>query len=419
MEKREKSVSNDMSDRIEIQVRDSGFDTDPYPTLKILREQEPVHWSESLGGWMVTRYEDVVRTFKDIESFSNSGRLAQASVHLSPDAREGLGEFHSHYNGIGLLHSDPPEHSRLRRLVLEAFNPSSIRAMHDRVQQIVDEILDRASDVGGMEVINDLAWGLPSTVLADILGAPEESRQVFRKWADDLLAFQGSNKPSEEVLLTTQAALVDSRAYFSALIEERRRRPGNDLLSSLVQAQSEGDRLSEEELLNTCVTLLAAGQETTTALIGNALLLLLQRPDDLAAVRANRALIPLAIEEIVRFESPISRQPRLVRQEVELGGKRLAKGDVVFQMLNSANRDSSVFEEPDNLVIGRRPNRHIGFGLGAHYCVGAPLSRLEGAVVIDSLLNRFSEINIASETIVWNTSKLNSRILDGLEISLH
>jgi cytochrome P450 len=402
---------------LEEMISDPLFDSDPYPTLLLLRENNPVHWSETLGGWIVTGYNDVMTIFKDCESFGNAGRLGQASNHLAQSERDQLQAFQSHYRSIGLLHSDAPEHTRLRSLVIKAFNPSAIRAMQERIQEIVDVILYKAESQGGMEVISDLAWGLPSTVLTDLMGAPPESRALFRKWADDLLAFQGSNKPSVEILLKSQQALVESKKYLLEMISERRKNPGEDLLSSLVIAESEGDRLSEEELLNTCVTLLAAGQETTTALIGNLLMLLLTQPMLLDEVRADRSLIPTTIEEVVRYESPIPRQPRVVRKETLLRGKKLKPGEIVFQMLNGANRDPEVFSDPSVFDIHRQPNRHIGFGLGAHYCVGAPLSRIEATIVLESLLNRFDSIQLVSQKIKWNVKKRNSRVLEELEIS--
>jgi cytochrome P450 len=241
---------------------------------------------------------------------------------------------------------------------------------------------------------------------------------MFKNWADDLLAFQGSNRPPEDVLLKTQEALVSSKKYLTDLISERRKNPGEDLLSLLVLAESEGDKLTHEELLNTCITLLAAGQETTTALIGNMLLILLQEPELLVQIREDPSLIPSAIEEIVRFESPIPRQPRLIRRDIVIDGIELKAGQIAFQMLNSANRDSDLFNNPDSVDFRRQANKHLGFGLGAHYCVGAPLSRIEATIVLESLIERFSDIRLLSTETKWNITKRNSRVLESLEISL-
>lgn len=392
------------------------FDADPLEILGQLREEDPVHWNDAIGGWLVTRYADVVTTFKDIPVFSNEGRLSKASAYLPPARRAQFKAFEDHYSIKGLLFSDPPDHTRLRSLVLTAFNPKVIEAMRPRIQAIVEGILDNAAGEGGMEVIDDLAWALPSTVLAELLGAPIEARPLFRRWADDILAFQGVNRPSEEILLTAQAALLEAKAYLRTMIEQRRREPGQDLLSHLVTAEKEGEALSEDELLSTCITLIGAGQETTTALIGNGLYLTLSRPDVHSRLRDDPALIRGAVEEFIRYESPIPRQPRLVKTEGELGGKHLKVGDIAFQMLNSANRDPAQFSDPDVFDIERKPNRHIGFGLGAHFCVGAPLSRLEGQIVFGSMLERFPNMRLIDDRPQWNTTKRNSRVLKSLRL---
>lgn len=411
-------MSNNSAQEIEQLIQEESFDSNPYAVLKQMREKAPIFWSNSMGGWLITKYEDVVRTFKDTDDFGNAGRLGKAAEYLPESTRSKLTEFTKHYETIGLLHSDPPEHDRLRGLVMKAFNPAAIRAMHARIQEIVDQILDVASSNSGMEVIRDLAWGLPSTVLADLLDAPPESRELFKNWADTLLAFQGSNKPDEHTLFKTQEALVESKKYLTDLIQQRKKNPGVDLLSSLVLAELEGEKLNHDELLNTCITLLAAGQETTTALIGNMILILGQDPALLSKIRNDRSLIPQTIEEIVRFESPIPRQPRLIRKDITVSGVEMKKGDIAFQMLNSANRDPDIFENPDSININRKPNKHLGFGVGAHYCVGAPLSRLEATIVLNSMLDRFSKIELINEKVEWDTRKRNSRVLKELSVNL-
>ncbi|HEY3925488.1 MAG TPA: cytochrome P450 [Acidothermaceae bacterium] len=394
------------------------FDAEPLNVLRQLREQDPVHWSEAIGGWLVTAYNDVLTTFRKVDPFSNEGRLAKAAAYLPPDRRAQLVPFEDHYNVKGILHSDPPDHTRLRALVLTAFNPTVVAAMRPRIQSIVDALFDEAEINGGMEVIVDLAWALPATVLAELLGAPPEVRPHFRRWADDILAFQGVNRPTEVTLLATQRTLIEAKAYFLQMIEQRRREPTEDLLSHLVNAEVEGGRLSEAELLSTCITLLGAGQETTTALVGNGIYLMLTHPEAYAMLREDHSLVKTAVEEFIRFESPIPRQPRLVKSDTELGGKLLKAGDIAFQMLNIANRDPEVFAHPDVFDIERQPNRHIGFGLGPHFCVGAPLSRLEGDIVFTTILERFPKVRLVDATPHWNLSKRNSRVLQTLAITL-
>lgn len=244
---------------LDAQLGTPQFDADPLDVLRRLREEDPVHWSDAIGGWLVTRYDDVVTTFKDIAHFSNEGRPAKATAYLSPELRSQFKPLEDHYHIKGILHADPPDHTRLRALILTAFNPKVVAAMRPRIQAIVDDLFDRAAERGGMEVIGDLAWALPSTVLADLLAAPIESRPLFKRWANEIMAFQGVNKPSVDVLVTAQSALLDAKDYLRGMIEERRRDPREDLLSHLVTAEADGSTLSEPELLSTCITLLGGG----------------------------------------------------------------------------------------------------------------------------------------------------------------
>lgn len=403
-------------DQLDAQIGTPAFDREPLGVLRRLQEDDPVHWSETIGGWLVTRYDDVLTTFKRVEDFGNAGRLGRAASYLPEDRRRRLAAFEDHYRQKGLLHSDPPDHARLRTLVQTAFSPRVIESMRPRIQGIVDDIFDRAAAAGGLEVIGDLAWELPSTVLADLMGAPPEARPLFRRWTDEILAFQGVNRPPESTLLVAQQALVDAKAYLSEMVEIRRREPGEDLLSQLVLAESDGEQLSQAELLGTCITLMTAGQETTTAMLGNGLLLMLTHPDAHARLQDDPTLVKPAVEEFLRFESPIPRQPRLIRRDTELGGKELKAGDIAFQMLNIANRDPAKFLDPDVFDIEREPNRHIGFGLGRHFCVGAPLSRLEGQVVFTSVLERFPHLRLEDSEPHWNLDKRNSRVLESLPV---
>jgi pimeloyl-[acyl-carrier protein] synthase len=392
------------------------FLTDPYPVLSWLRTHQPVHWSDAIGGWVVTRYDDVVVTMKDTDTYSNEGRLGRAMDYLPSEAQAQLTAFRDHYRTKGLLHSDPPDHTRLRSLVNKAFTPRMVDAMRPRIQHIVDELIDGALSSGGMEVIQQLAFALPVTVLADIVGAPSSDYHYFQKWADSLLAFQGVNKPDFAVLLQAQAALVEARAYLADLIALRRVRPGEDLVSKLVAVELEGERLTEDELLNTCITLLVAGHETTTSLIGNGLLLFLQHPEQWQMLKQDRSLLPAAIEEVLRYESPVARQPRVIRREAELAGAQLQAGQMLFQMLNSANRDAEHFENPDVFDIRRVKNRHIAFGFGVHFCIGAPLSRAEGLIVFDTILRRLPDIRLVDQEAHWDVTKRNSRVLKSLHV---
>jgi cytochrome P450 len=392
------------------------FVRDPYPLLAALREHHPVYWSDSLGAWVLTRYHDIVTTFKEVGTYSNEGRLARAAAYL-PEPRGELAAFDAHYKTKGLLHSDPPDHTRMRRLISRAFSPRVIDRMRPRIQQIVDRLIDHVEPQGHMDLIEDLAFALPATVLADLMGVPVEQGALFRAWADRLLGFQGVNRPDRALLFAAQEALVEARVYLAELVEFRRREPGEDLISLMTAEAEDGGTLTDAEIINTGMTLLTAGHETTTSLIGNGLLTLLQHRDQWNELRENRSLVDSAIEEILRFESPVSRQPRLLKQETTLSSCVLPEGDMVFQMLGAANRDPQVFADPATFNIHRNPNRHLAFGQGIHFCIGAPLSRAEGEIVFQSVLERLPQMRLVEHVADWDTAKANSRVLRSLPVS--
>lgn len=393
------------------------FVRDPYATFDYLRDEDPVHWSDGIGGWVLTRYDDMLTTFRDVPPYSNEGRLGQAAAHLPTSSRGGLAQFEAHYQTKGLLHSDPPDHTRLRRIVLRSFSPPVIETMRPRIQQIVDELLDQVHRAGEMEVIADLAAAVPVTVLTDLLGVPLDDAPIFRAWADRLLAFQGVNRPNERVLYAAQQALVQARAYLGDLILQRRTHPADDLISRLCAEDERAGVLSDAEIINTGVTMLTAGHETTTSLIGNGLFTLLSHPDQWQELRRDPSLVKTAIEEILRFESPVARQPRRMLEDTELGGRTLGAGQMVFQMLGAANRDPSRFTDPARFDIHRSPNRHLAFGQGIHFCIGAPLSRAEGDIVFTSLLERMPNLRLSDPTPQWDLTKRNSRVLRSLPVT--
>ena len=392
------------------------FMEDPYPLLRRLREEDPVHWSDSIGGWILTRYDDIVTTFKDVSIYSNEGRLAKAVEYLPAQSRAKFKAFEDHYRQKSLIHSDPPDHTRLRGLVTKAFTPRVVEAMRPRMEEIARELLDVVQPKGQMEVMKDLAIPLPVTVLAEIFGVPKPDLSLFKSWADDLLAFQGVNKPPVETLERSQRALVEIRAYLGELIQQRRREPRQDLLTELVAAEAEGGKLSEYELVSSCITLLVAGHETTTSLIGNGLYTLLRHPEQWQTLKHNPALLPAAIEEMLRYESPVARQPRLLKRDAEMSGKQLRQGQMVFQMLNAANRDPDYFADPERFDIRRQNNPHLAFGLGAHFCVGATLARTEGHIVFSMIITCLPGICLGDEPPRWDLQKPNSRMLKTLPV---
>ncbi len=393
------------------------FMEDPYAILRQLREEDPVHWSDSMGSWVLTRYDDIVITFKEFSHFSNEGRLGKVVEYLPPERRQEFKVFEEHYRPKSLIHSDPPDHTRFRALVSKAFTPRVVESMRPRIQEIVNELLDAVQPSGRMDIIRDLAIPVPVTVISEIFGVPRSQVNQFKQWADEILAFQGVNKPAPEVIHKSQKALIEICPYMIDLLREKRRNPAKDLVSELAAVEADGDRLTEPELVNSCITLLVAGHETTTSLIGNGIYTLLRHPEQLQLLKDQPALMPSAIEEMLRYESPIARQPRLMKQDAELGGKKIRKGETVFQMLSAANRDPAYFHDPDRFDIRRKDNCHIAFGMGIHFCVGAPLARTEGSIVFSTLLQRMPELRLVDEKPEWEMHKPAARMLKTLPVA--
>jgi cytochrome P450 len=384
------------------------FLADPYPLLHRLREEDPVHWNEAIGGWILTGYDDILVSFKSTSHFSNENRLGKATAYLTPEKQANYKAFEDHYATKSLLHSDPPDHTRMKALITREFNAKVVEEMKPKIQETVDRLIDAVQGRGEMDIVSELASPLPISVIAQILGVPLRDHHLFQLWADELLAFQGVNKPSEKDLQSAQKAILAMRPYIRQMIEERRVKPENDLISKFAAEEDTGGRISETELISTCVTLFVAGQETTISLIANTLYTLLAHPDQLALLRQNPALLTSTIEESLRYESPVSRQPRLMKDDIELHGKKLRKGQMAFQMLNAANRDPA--------DIQRENNKHLAFGYGIHFCVGAVLARAEGAIAIGTTIRRLPNLRLVNPEADWDLGKRNSRVLRSLRV---
>jgi pimeloyl-[acyl-carrier protein] synthase len=393
------------------------FLDDPYPLLRQLRHEEPVFWSESIGGWILTRYDDIVPTFRDVAHFSNYGRFAKVVEYLPAERRKKFEPFETHYRQKSMLQSDPPDHTRLRALIVKVFNANSIEEMRPKIKKIVNDVIDAVEPRRQMDVIRDLAFPLPFSVLGKIMGLPNTDQDNVKLWADEILLFQGVNRPPEAILERSQAALLAMRSYLTDLVNEKRRKPGEDLISELVKVEAEGIRLTEQELVYTCITMLGAGHETTTSLIGNGLFTLLSHPEEWRKLRENPSLLNSAIEEMLRYESPVARQPRVIKEDIELGGKKMLGGQVAFQMLNAANRDPDYFPDPDKFDIERQNNKHVAFGMGIHFCVGAGLARTEGQEVFKAIMERLPDIRLVSDKPIWDRHKPNSRMLHTLQVT--
>ena len=374
------------------------FHANPYPFYRRLREQDPVHASP-LGAWILTRYDDAVMVLRD----PRFGREGMADLL---EARLGYDTDVSHTRDM--LFRDPPDHTRLRGLVSRAFTPRVVEAMRPHIQDIVDGLLDRLEAGHGTDVIEDLAYPLPVTVICEMLGVPIADQNVFKQWSADIArSLDAAILPADsEVIPRGREARDALRAYLRSLIATRRKSPRADLLSALIAVEEEGSKLSEGELVSTCALLLIAGHETTVNLIGNGLLALLQHPDQLRALLDNPALIQTAVEELLRYDGPVQRTGRMATADVEIGGKQIPKGSVVVAAIGAANRDPAQFPDPERLDIARRDNRHIAFGFGIHFCLGAPLARIEGQVAIGTLLRRMPALELVSGTPEWRESSV-------------
>ncbi len=357
----------------------------PYPMYHQLRAEDPVHWSALMEAWILSRYDDVVLVLTD-PRFSADRRQARNRFAEMMEQQEQ--EFGPMGRTQTMLTSDPPEHTRLRRLVSKAFTARAVENLRPRIQEIVDGLLDEVRDRGRLDVIWDLAYPLPVIVIAEMLGVPPQDRAQFKQWSTDVVATLGGPFTPPQVLERARTAMLELAEYFRGVITQRRHQPREDLISGLIAAEEQGQVLSEDELLATCILLLVAGNETTTNLIGNGMLALLRNPDQLQRLQNDPSLIQPAVEELLRYAGPVHGTGRVAKEELEIGGRRIQEGQVVFALLGAANRDPARFEDPDVLDLGRQPNPHVALGDGIHFCLGAPLARAEAQIAIGTLLQR-------------------------------
>ena len=382
-------------------LADVGFAANPYPAYTRLRSEAPVHWSETWHCWLLTRYEDCDAVLRDTGRFTNVGRIARFLDTLSPSDRQRARPLYDHF-AAGLNHSDPPSHTRMRGLVAKALTPKAVAASGSRIADIVNAVIDRALPTGRMELIGDLAAPLPATVLCDLFGFPIEDQARFTGWSRDIVTFHGTGAADPDAVFQSQQAVLEARAWLGELVAARQREPRDDLLTALAQAEEQGDRLDTTELLSTCVTFMVGGHETTTNLIGNGMLALCRHPDVLAQLRKQPDAIDAVVEEVLRFDAPVQRAQRLATEDVELGGRQIRQGDLVEPVLGAANRDPDRFQNPDRLRLDRGEGSHLTFGVGCHFCIGAALARLEGAIAIGTLARRLSNLRVdEGEMVAW------------------
>ncbi len=374
-----------------VDIASSAFKANPYPYYARLRAEAPVH-RVSLPGkqttWLVTRYDDVSAMLKDDRFVKNRW----SAVSPEQAAKQPWVPKFVRPLERNMLDVDPPDHTRLRGLVHKAFTPRLIEDLRGRIQALTDELLDAVESRGQMDLIRDYAQPLPTTIIAEMLGVPVRDRHRFQRWSNVVVTSTNTTWRLLKAVPTLWAFLT----YVRKLIKTRRADPQDDLVSALVGAHEAGDQLSEDELVAMIVLLLIAGHETTVNLIGNGMLALMEHPDSMEPLRSDPSLIKSAVEELLRYDGPLlTATERFTREDVTIEGVTIPRGELVFAVLASANRDERQFDGPDTLDLAREPNRHVAFGLGMHYCLGAPLARLEGQIAINTLLRRMPDLRLA------------------------
>jgi cytochrome P450 len=394
---------------LEYRPNDPGVVSDPFPLYARLRDADPAHWSASLRAWVLTRYDDVKRVCLDTAGMS-SDRLRPFFTAL-PGAEAARVAQLMRYLTLWMVFRDPPEHTRLRRLAAKVFNARSIHALRGEVETISRWLLDRLRERDEFDLIAEFAGPLPALVIMHMLGVPSEELPRLKRLSDEMALFIGSARDAPDKYGRAEAATAEMAALFRDLVVRRRAHPARDLLTELVQVEDQGERLSDDELVATCVLLLFAGHETTTHHIANGLRALLAFPAELARLRERPDLAASAVEELLRYDGPIGAQVRIVQQPQTLHGKALAAGERVFLLINAANRDPRAYETPDRLDLQRHGVPHLTFGFGAHICLGFPLARLEGQIALPALLARWKTIELAAPRLEW----IDSMVLRGMK----
>ena len=367
------------------------FAANPYATYANLRSKDPIHRSKLINGWVLTRHRDISAVLKDPRFLADERKQNGYEKFRAQAIKQGVIDP-TESDSLSMLRSDPPDHTRLRALVSRAFTPRTVEGLRGRTEAIVSEHLDAVADQGGMDVIAALAYPLPVIIIADMLGIPPEDHARLKHWSDEMV--RGMGISSVEDGRRSRRGRRELRAYFEGIASARRREPREDLLSALLAVEAEGDRLSTDELYETCELLLVAGHETTTNLIGNGLLALLRNPDQFEMLRRDPSLIEHAVEELLRYDAPVQATTRIAGEDMDFDGHAFRKGQQVALVIGAANRDPEQFSDPDRLDVSREEVRHLSFGHGIHFCLGSPLARLEAPIAFRALIERFPQMQL-------------------------
>jgi cytochrome P450 len=393
--------------------------SDPFPLYADLRERAPIHRND-LGFWVVARHADCLAVLRDQRASSDSLNVAVERMPRGLRTGPALDDpmTAAMLEMRPFLFRDPPDHTRLRGLVSKAFTPKVVESLRARTQEVVDELLDAALEAGEVDLIEAFAYPLPVRVICDLLGVPVDDQDRFKGWSDALArGLDPDFLLAPEVIEARSAAVLQFSQYFFELLAERRRSPGEDLLSRLVQVEDGGTVLSEAELLSTCILLLVAGHETTVNLIAGGALALLRHPDQLERFRTDPEVTRSGVEEMLRYVSPVQLTGRALLEDCEFAGVEFAAGDFAMLLLASANHDPGQFEEPERFDVTRSPNNHLGFGFGIHHCLGAPLARMETQVALTSLVRRAPRLALADDDVAYKANVV-LRGMESLPVSM-
>lgn len=376
------------------------FRADPYQAYRRLRETAPVYYSPAMQGWVLTRYRDIVGVLSDPRFSVNR---QQANVFQRFDLFAAMDPGFAAAVKTTLLMIDPPQHTQLRKLVVKAFTPRRVEQLRPRIEAIVDELLQPARPGADFDVIANLAYPLPTIVIAEMLGVPASDRAAFKRWSDALTALVDPFQ-ADDGLQPAERAFKEMQSYLNGVFADRRREPADDLITALVSVEEDGARLDETALMALVMLLLAAGNETTTNLIGNGLLALIDHPSEADRWRADAGLARTAVEELLRYDSPVQLTDRVATEDLTIDGKQIRKGQLVGLALGAANRDPAEFAHPDRLDFARTENAHLAFGHGVHFCLGAQLARLEAQIALTSLLRKFQTLGRRPANVDWKRS---------------
>jgi pimeloyl-[acyl-carrier protein] synthase len=382
----------------------------PYPLFRRLRTEAPVHWDAFLHTWVVTRYIDVLHvlhTFSAERTHTPEKLKAVGLEQMCPIAQLMVKQ---------MLFMDPPAHTRLRSLASQAFSPARVAVLRSHIREIVSRLLDKVQGRGEMDIIGDLAEPLPAIVTAEMLGVPLEDRHKLKAWSANFAEMLGNFQHNPEHAPRMLRTVQEMTSYFRETIRRLQDHPQDGLVHSLMIAEVDGDRLTEEEVIATSIVTMVGGLETTTNLIGNGVLTLLRNPDEMKRLQEDLSLVPSAVEEMLRYESPSQHTARLALEDVDLGGKTIRKGQAVMAVMAAANRDPERFPEPDHFDISRTDNRHLAFGYAAHFCFGAALARVEGQEAFNAIIRRLNDLQLQPARLVWRNN-LGLRGLTALPVT--